>query len=90
MDDIVESGKPPTSPKPPRLNEPYDAVVLERRKSLLQHVAALALVAIAVSTSIIAWETHQERVFNKAIYCGFNSGSELDSETEQLADQLDC
>ena len=62
MDDIVESGKPPTSPKPPRLNEPYDEVVLERRRSLLQHVVALALVAIAVSTSIIAWETHQERV----------------------------
>ena len=85
MDDIVESAKPPRSPRP---HGPDDA---ERRKSLLLHTVALALVAIAVSTGIIAWETHQERVFNKAVYCGFNTTDvESDPEMTSLADQIGC
>ena len=84
MDDIVESAKPP---KPPKPHNPHDA---ERRTSLLLHTIAVAAVAAAVFTGITAWESHQDRVFNKTIYCAFNADSDLDPQTTQLADQLGC
>ena len=85
MEEIMESGKPP---KPPR---PYDP---ERRTSYLPHavaVAVVASVASAVFTGVTAWETHQDRVFTKNIYCTqFTYDVERDTQQEQFADQLGC
>lgn len=81
-DDIVESAKPPKPPKP------HDA---ERRTSFLLHAVAVAAVATAAFTGITAWETHQDRITTKTIYCSsFAYNPEPDSQQEQLSDQLGC
>ncbi len=84
-DDIMESAKPP---KPPRPTDPHDA---ERRRSFLLHTVAVAAVVTAVFIGIIAWETHQERVMTKNLYCSnFFSGPEPDPQQEKLYEQLGC
>ena len=83
-DDILESAKPPKPPKPSR------ALDAERRTSLLLHVIAVAAVATAAFAGITAWETHQDRVFTKTIYCGFSSGPEPDAQQDELAEKLGC
>lgn len=84
FDDIVESAKPPKPLKPPRS---HDA---ERRTSFLLHAVAVAAVATAAFTGITAWETHQDRVNTKTIYCSFTSNPEPDPQQKQLTDQLGC
>lgn len=87
-DDILESSKPPKPPKPPRPPRPHDT---ERRTSVLLHVAAVAAVATAVFTGITAWETHEDRVTTKTIYCSsFGYNPEPDPQQKQLSDQLGC
>ena len=80
--DIVESAKPPKPPKP------HDA---ERRTNLLLHTVAVAAVATAAFTGITAWETHQDRVTTKTIYCSNMSFvPEPDTRLQQLLDELGC
>jgi hypothetical protein len=86
-DDIMESARPP---KPPRPTDPHAA---ERRSSLLRHTVAIAAVVATVFVGIIAWETHQERVFTKNLYCSnflAGPGSEPDPRQEKLYEQLGC
>lgn len=83
-DDILESAKPPKPPKPPRAHD------VQRRTSLLLHVIAVAAVATAAFAGITAWETHQDRVFTKTLYCGFTSSPEPDPDQGELADRLGC
>ena len=83
FDDVVESAKPPKPPKP------HDAV--ERRTSFLLHAVAIATVATAAFTGITAWETHQDRVATKTIYCSSLSfNPEPDPQQQKLSDQLGC
>lgn len=82
FDDTVESAKPP---KPPR---PQDA---QRRTSVLLHVVAVAAVATAAFTGIIAWETHRESVITKVFYCqSLSYNPEPGPEEERLSDLLGC
>jgi hypothetical protein len=84
-EDIMESAKPP---KPPQQTDPHAA---ERRTSVLLHTVAVAAVVAAVCIGIIAWETHQERVFTKNLYCSnFFAGPEADPQQEKLYDELGC
>ena len=82
--EFIESPKPPRAGKPAR---PHDA---ERRTSVLLHAVAVAAVATAVFTGITAWETHQERVNTKTVYCNFTADVELDPGAQELSDQLGC
>lgn len=83
--DIMESAK---APEPPRPTDPYAA---ERRKSFLLHTIAIAAVVATAFIGMIAWETHQERVFNKNLYCSnFGSNIEPDAQEDSMYEQLGC
>ena len=84
-DDIMESARPP---RPPRPTDPHAA---ERRRSLLLHTVAIAAVVATVFIGMIAWETHQERVFTKNLYCSnFGSNTEPDAQEDSMYEQLGC
>ena len=84
-EDIMESARPP---KPPRQPRPQDDA---RRTRLLLHAVAVAAVATAVFTGITAWETHQDRVTTKTVYCSSLSfNPEPDEQQKQLLDDVGC
>lgn len=86
-EDSIGSAKPL---KPRRPRDP------ERTKLVLLQVIAAGTVATAVGAGITAWETHQHRVTDKALYCtayadDSSSGDpEYDKQQQALRDALDC
>jgi hypothetical protein len=90
LEDTIGSAKPPRPPKPARDRDP------ERFKLVLLQVIAAGVVATAVFAGITAWETHQHRATDKALYCtayADDSGSgdaEYDKQQQALRDALDC
>ena len=52
---------------------------------------AVAAVATAAFTGITAWETHQDRVTTKTVYCSnLSFVPEPNPQMQQLSDQLGC
>ena len=86
-EDSIGSAKPPRPPKP---HDP------ERWKRQLLRVIAAAAVAAAVLSGITAWETHQQRAMDKALYCeayASSSGSEdatFEEQQKKLRDAIGC
>jgi len=85
IEDTIGSAKPP---KPPKPHDP------ERTKRLLLQVIAVAAVAAAVLSGVNAWETHQDRMQTKTLYCQSflaDSGDETyDKQQRELRDDLGC
>lgn len=90
-EDTIGSAKPPRPPKPARQRD------AERMKLVLLQVIAVATVATAVGAGITAWESHQHRATDKALYCtayadtSVSSGDpEYDKQQQALRDALGC
>jgi len=91
VEDSIGSAK---SPKPPRPQDP------ERTKRLLMTVIAVAAVVAAGASGVTAWEVHQQRVTEKALYCATYAPVEDAEDSDDTAffspgaddilDLLDC
>ena len=82
------------SARPPKPRKPRDP---ERTKLVLLQVIAVGVVATAVGAGITAWESHQHRMTDKALYCtayaddsGSSGDEEYDRQQQKLRDALDC
>src|SRR3954469_24190931 len=90
VEDSIGSAKPPRPPKPAKPQDP------QRAKRLLLQVIATAAVAAAVLSGITAWETHQQRSMDKALYCQAYAGSSgtedasFERQQKKLRDALGC
>ena len=89
-EDSIGSAKPPGPPKPVKPHDP------ERAKRQLLQVIAAAAVVTAVFSGITAWETHEHRTTDKALYCTAyagdvaDGGDEYNEQQKQLRDALSC
>ncbi|WP_028645721.1 hypothetical protein [Nocardioides sp. URHA0020] len=63
VEDSIGSAKPPRPPRPAGPRDPG------RHQRLLLWVIAAAAVAAAAFTGVTAWETHQHREMDQALYC---------------------
>jgi hypothetical protein len=88
VEDSIGSAKPPKAPKPPRQQDP------ERTKRLLLQVIAVAALATAAFSGINAWESHQDRMQTKTLYCqsflGDSGDADYDKQQKKLRDDLGC
>ena len=81
------------SARPPKPRDP------ERTKRVLLWVVAVAAVAAAAFSGITAWETHQHREMDRALYCltyaptddeDADFSSQFSWSPEKVSKALDC